>query len=256
MLVVYTVLWICTARNMASPPPTLRELALRWLRDRITSGELAPGARLSDLVLSKEIGISRTPVREAIQQLAADGLVEVVPHAGATVRRPNASELEELYEIRGVLEGHAAARAAGACTPAQADELRAICAGMEAIPLPADGLLSVEDSVRQREIDLAFHRRVLELSGLARLRRLVEDAGVIARPFEAMRGDRLSGTAFAEACRHHRAITDAIAARDAEGARAAMGAHIASGRAGIRERLAAWTGGPSDAIPSALRRFV
>lgn len=240
---------------MAAAPPTLRELALRYLRERITSGELPPGSRLSDLALSKEIGISRTPVREAIQQLAADGLVEVVPHAGATVRQPNAAELEELYEIRGVLEGHAAARAAGACTADDAAALAQLCTAMEALPAPAGGSLTLADSQRQRAIDREFHQRVLAISGLSRLNRLVEDAGVIARPFEALRGDALSSADFANACRHHRAIADAIAAHDAELARTAMTDHITAARSGVRERLAAWTEHATGHLPSALRRF-
>ncbi len=239
---------------MPVTPPTLRELALRYLRERITSGALPPGARLSDFVLAKEIGISRTPVREALQRLAADGLVDVVPHLGATVRQPSADELEELYEIRGLLEAHAAARAAAHRD--DAGELATLCAAMEGIPVPVgEDHLSVADSVRQRELDVAFHRRVLELSGLTRLRRLVDDAGVIARPFEAL-GDRLPAAELRSACRHHRAIATAIAVGDADTARATMAAHIAEGRAGIRARVAAWHGTRTTTVPAALRPFV
>jgi DNA-binding GntR family transcriptional regulator len=241
---------------MSKTPQTLSSMALHLLRERIISGELRPGAKLSDLVLSREIGISRTPLREAIRQLAADGLVDIVPHQGATVRAPSGDELDELYEIRGLLEGHAAARAATHRSAAQVDELWALCTAMEAIVPPASGdTLTAEGTKEQREIDLGFHRRVLALSGLTRLQRLVEDAGIIARPFETM-DELLTVAQLASAQRHHRAIAQAIADGDAERARAAMTAHIEEGRHGIHERRAAWQENRVATVPEALRRFV
>ena len=236
-------------------PPTLRELALRYLRERIVSGDLAPGARLSDLLLSKEIGISRTPVREAIQQLAADGLVEVIPHQGAVVRTPSADELDELYEIRALLEGRAAARAATRRTAAEAEELLAICRDMEAIAAPATGGLDAAATARQRTLDLAFHERVLALSGQRQLQRLVESAGVIARPFETM-GEVMSVAALTSAVRHHRRVAEAIAAGDAELARQAMTDHIEDGRRGAAEGRVAWQTARADRVPAVLRPFV
>ena len=241
---------------MSKTPQTLSSMALHLLRERIISGELRPGAKLSDLVLSREIGISRTPLREAIRQLAADGLVDVVPHQGATVRAPSGDELDELYEIRGLLEGHAAARAATRRTPAEAEELLAISGAMDAIPAPAAGAtLDAAGTKQQRDLDLGFHRRVLALSGLTRLQRLVEDAGIIARPFETM-DDLLTGEQLRSAQRHHRAIAQAIADGDAERARQAMTAHIEEGRSGIHERHAAWHDSSTATVPAALRRFV
>lgn len=242
---------------MHTPPvpsaaPTLRELALRYLRERITSGDLAPGARLSDLLLSKEIGISRTPVREAIQQLAADGLVEIIPHQGAVVRTPSADELDELYEIRGLLEGRAAARAAERRTPAEAEELLALCREMEALPA---GDLDAAATARQRALDLAFHQRVLALSGQRQLQRLVDSAGVIARPFETME-PVMSAAVLASAIRHHRSIAEAIAAGDAGAAAAAMTSHIESGRRSAAERRGQWQTIRTDRVPAALRPFV
>ncbi|MCK6491596.1 MAG: GntR family transcriptional regulator [Planctomycetes bacterium] len=239
---------------MSRARQTLGSMALRLLRERIAQGELRPGDRLSDLVLAKEIGISRTPLREAIRQLAADGLVELVPHVGATVRAPSADELEELYELRALLEGHAAARAAGRRTPADGTALQALCDAMEAIPVPAGERLDAAATTRQRELDLSFHRLILELSGLARLRRLVDDAGLIARPFESLDAG-LPVSELASACRHHRAIATAIADGDATAARSAMTAHIEAGRAGIRTRLEQWQATRTAALPAALRPF-
>lgn len=241
---------------MTTLPQTLSSLAVKWLRERIVTGALPPGARLSDLALSREIGISRTPVREAIRMLAADGLVEVVPHQGATVRAPSLDELDELYEIRGVLEGHAAARAAVRRAADEAAALLALVAAMEAIPAPADGAaLDGEATLRQRELDLGFHRRVLVLSRMERLQRLVEDAGIIARPFETMDA-RMPAADHAATNAHHRAIAQAIAEGDAERARAAMTAHIESGRAGARQRIERWRAAHGGGVPEQLRPFM
>lgn len=239
---------------MPEAPQTLSSLAVRLLRERIVSGALPPGAKLSDLVLSREIGISRTPIREAIRMLAADGLVEVVPHQGATVRSPSLAELDELYEIRALLEAHAAARAA-ALRPAETASLLALVADMEAIAVPDGERLDEAATRRQRELDLGFHRLVLTLSGLARLQRMVEDAGIIARPFETM--DPCMPTAdLRSACRHHRRIAEAIAAGEAEAARTAMAAHIEEGRAGARARVEQWRQANAGRVPEALRPFV
>lgn len=241
---------------MAPAPQTLSSLAVKWLRERILSGALPPGARLSDLALSREIGISRTPVREAIRMLAADGLVDVVPHQGATVRAPSLAELDELYEIRAVLEGHAAARAAAHRSPAEGAELLDLVTTMEAIPTPVDGAaLKVKATLRQRELDIAFHRRVLAMSRMERLQRMVEDAGIIARPFETMDA-RLSAEDHHSANQHHRAIAQAIAEGDHERARAAMAAHIESGRAGTSRRLERWRAAQDGGVPEQLRPFV
>lgn len=241
---------------MAQSPQTLSSLAVRWLRERIVTGALPPGARLSDLVLSREIGISRTPVREAIRMLAADGLVEVVPHQGATVRAPSLDELDELYEIRAVLEGHAAARAAARRTVEEGAGLLAMVAAMEAIPLPAEGeALDAAATLRQRELDLGFHRRVLAMSRMERLQRLVEDAGIIARPFETM-DERMPGADHAATNAHHRAIAQAVADGDADRARSAMTAHIESGRAGARLRIQRWRAAHGGGVPEQLRPFM
>jgi DNA-binding GntR family transcriptional regulator len=241
---------------VAKTAQTLSSLAVRLLRERIVSGALPPGARLSDLVLSREIGISRTPVREAIRMLAADGLVEVVPHQGATVRAPSLAELDELYEIRAVLEAHAAGRAATRRTTEEADALLGLVAAMESIALPDGGdRLDTASTLRQRELDLGFHRRVLVLSRLERLQRLVEDAGIIARPFETM-DDRMPVADHRAASAHHRAIAQAIADGDAGRARDAMTTHIESGRAGAQARIERWKQEHAGGVPEMLRPFV
>src|SRR5580704_7630282 len=104
-------------------PPTLKQHAYKLIRKRLLSGSLPPGGRLSDDALAKELGISRSPVREAISQLTSEGLVEYRPRSGAYVRVPEPRELAEWYETRIALEGFAVMRAAERITEPQLSEL-------------------------------------------------------------------------------------------------------------------------------------
>ncbi|MBD3764844.1 MAG: GntR family transcriptional regulator [Rhodobacterales bacterium] len=108
----------------ASPPQG--QTAYRQLLDEIRRGALPPGARLRETDLADRLGISRTPVREAIRQLEADGLVTHLPRQGATVRQLDYAEVIELYEMRAVLEGTAARLAARAASDVELAELAEI----------------------------------------------------------------------------------------------------------------------------------
>src|SRR5687768_11444608 len=87
-------------------------LAADLIREAIMDGRLEPGARLKEERLAQDLGISRTPVREALQRLNTEGLVQARPNRGTFVRAYEPAELDELYELRALLEGHAARRAA------------------------------------------------------------------------------------------------------------------------------------------------
>src|SRR4051812_8022061 len=102
---------------------TKSELALQALRERIRSGEYAPGDKLLLDELSRDLAMSRTPIRDALRTLAADGLVEHRPHLGTTVSERSASELDDAYGVRLLLEPHAARLAIVRLTPEAADEL-------------------------------------------------------------------------------------------------------------------------------------
>ncbi|MFY1636873.1 GntR family transcriptional regulator [Solwaraspora sp. WMMB335] len=94
------------------------------IRARIMSGEIPIGAQLRQAELAKMLGVSRTPVREALRQLQTGGLIEVVPHRGAVVRVPAPWEVREAYEVRAELEGLACERAVSRITDDVLDELR------------------------------------------------------------------------------------------------------------------------------------
>src|SRR3954464_7514575 len=116
-------------------PPRLRsarsvgsgQLAVELIREAILDGELAAGERLKEDELARRLDVSRTPVREALRRLEAEGLVVVEPQRGATVRSYAPEELDDMYRLRAVLEGYAARRAAERISEADLDELRKSC---------------------------------------------------------------------------------------------------------------------------------
>jgi DNA-binding GntR family transcriptional regulator len=110
-----------------------RDAYARLVAD-IRAGTLRPGDRLTETDLADRLGISRTPVREAIRQLESDGLVTHIPRVGAVVRRLDYAEITELYEMRAVLEGTAARFAARAASDVELAELGAINAEMRQAP--------------------------------------------------------------------------------------------------------------------------
>ena len=105
--------------------PAASTACYETLRDRIGSGELVGGTWLREVAVAAELGASRTPVREALRMLAAEGLVELVPNRGARVTSWSADDIEETYRLRGLLEGHGAALAARRSTADDIAELEA-----------------------------------------------------------------------------------------------------------------------------------
>ncbi len=98
---------------------SLRQQVIERLREAVISGSLSPGQRLTERELTESLGVSRTVVREALRQLEAEGLIEVIPNKGPVVRALTAEEAEDIYRIRAVLQGLAARQFVAHATPAQ-----------------------------------------------------------------------------------------------------------------------------------------
>lgn len=124
---------------------TLRDQAERSLRELIAAGELAPGERVNEVAVAARLGISRGPLREAIQGLAREGLLELITHRGAFVRTVDAGQLRELYELRIALEAYAAKRLAGMPRSAGVDALGPLLAAAESEVLHTGGYPSDAD---------------------------------------------------------------------------------------------------------------
>jgi DNA-binding GntR family transcriptional regulator len=195
------------------------------IRRAITEGRLQPGERLKEEELARELGISRTPVREALLILQAEGLVDAAPNRGATVQSLSLTELIDLYDLRALLEGAAARLAARSITPEQVAKLRASCDRLDQLP---------EDASLRELVDenLVFHLTVLEATGSARLagmmRSLIE-IPLVYRSHIWYSDDRQ------EIAARYREITDALEAHDAAHAELLMWQHINQ----ARETLAA-----------------
>jgi DNA-binding GntR family transcriptional regulator len=190
----------------------------------IRAGALRPGDRLIETDLADRLGISRTPVREAIRQLESDGLVTHVPRAGAVVRRLDYAEITELYEMRAVLESTAARFAARAASDVEIAELATITAEMRAA-LDARALY---DANRQ------FHTVILNA---ARNRFLVQAVEAVQKTLLILGRSTMEESARAAAAiAEHERLIAALRSRDGAEAEAAMRDHIeAAHRARLRQ---------------------
>lgn len=203
---------------------TVSAAAYRLLREAILRGEIAMGTRVNELDLGRAWNISRTPIRDALRRLEAEGLVQSVTGRGVIVPVLSMADLEELYELREILEARAARRAAERGGPefhARLNDLiRAFGAGLKAGDL---------DQVTASDVDL--HAAVAAMSGNARLERAIatvrgQVSGIRARMI------RIRGRG-ARSLREMATVVAAIRARNAPRAEAAMRNHIASLRADL-----------------------
>ena len=187
------------------------------IRDRILSGTIRSGDRLRETALGAELGLSRTPIREAIRRLEQDGLLEHVPHRGVVVRTLDAQQITELYLIRAVLEGTAARLAAQHASEAEIGALRELLATQ---PSQADDEGAAEASRR----NAVFHRAIRDAAHNRFLLTAMDGVeGSLALLGPTTLG--LPGRA-ATAAAEHAAILEAIAARDAAAAEEAAAHHI------------------------------
>lgn len=189
--------------------------ATRQIRRRIVSGELAPGSRLGQSRLAQELGVSRIPVRDALLQLAAEGLVILRPNASASVAPLSIGDLEELYEMRDLLEPPLCELAVPLLTDADLAAMQRELRRMDDSPDPVDWL----------EANNAFHAAIYERAPRPRMVELVDRIRQLT--------DRYSRIAhqFNEESARSEHLLMLEAARNAEPARlsALVRAHIASG---------------------------
>lgn len=193
------------------------------LLSEIRTGRLKPGDRLTETDLAARLGISRTPVREAIRLLETDGLVTHTPRVGATVRALDYAEVTELYEMRAVLEGTAARFAARAAYDSETAELDAINSEMA----------SASPDVLYH-LNTRFHAVLLNA---ARNRFLVRAVQSIQKSLLILGPSTMEETGRAkQAMQEHGAIIAALRAHDGAAAEATMRAHIeAAHRARLRQ---------------------
>jgi DNA-binding GntR family transcriptional regulator len=206
-------------------PVTSAERALATLRDLIMGGELAPGARLGEVEIAERLGVSRTPVREALSRLAAEGLVEIAPNRGARVVTWTVAELEGVFDLRAVLEPQLTAHAVPNAAPADVDELDALARRMHEVGTPGPG----QDLDALVPLNRAFHDRLVALAAHPTLATAL--AAAIHPPIVRRNFLTYDEASLRRSLAHHSEIVAALRAGDPEWARAVMTSHIANARA-------------------------
>lgn len=196
-------------------------VATELIRQAILDGGLSPGERLKEEELAQRLGISRTPVREALLILQTEGLVEAAPNRGATVRAHDADELDDLYHLRALLEGHAARQAALRATDETVAALWASCDRFADVASKDDVRAIVQEN-------MFFHHAVLEAAGSARLAAMVRK--VIELPLVYRSYIWYSPRQREISVHYHRQITHALETRDAERAEWVMKEHVFEAR--------------------------
>jgi DNA-binding GntR family transcriptional regulator len=199
---------------------------LERLRALILTGEYGPDERLIEEQLAERLGVSRTPVRQALTMLEAEGLVEITPNRGATVCSFSIEDVWDIYDLRAVLEGHAARRAAGRIERRELERLRELAREMEGLPGQFD---DHEEEIRALvALNQGFHGTIVEASRNRRLERLINRTVEIPLMFKAFYWYTLHERTISN--HYHRQILEALENGDADRAEIIMREHVYEGR--------------------------
>lgn len=206
----------------------LREVVFNTLRDAILRGELEPGERLMEIQLAEKLGVSRTPVREAIRKLELEGLAMMLPRRGAIVAAITISDLKDVLEVRRVLEGLTIELA---CKRMTEDELNKLKESGEEFAKA----IKEEDLTEIAKRDVAFHDIIYNSSRNQRLIQILNNLReqMYRYRLEYIKDANKRGTLVEE----HKSIIESIEAKDATMAKKAIKKHIANQEKTIIENL-------------------
>jgi DNA-binding GntR family transcriptional regulator len=198
--------------------------AYRIIRESIVTGSFAPGAHLKEELLASLGKISRTPIREALRRLSAEGLVEFLPNRGAYVTSWEQRDIDEIFHLRTLLEGYGAQLAARRITSRQLATLRSFQARMDAAAHGSEpdrlGVIAIENS--------RFHKLIMEASDNRRLLALL--SSIIEMPLMLGTFKRYNEQDLLRSMAHHREMIAAFEVRDGEWARSVMACHVLAAR--------------------------
>lgn len=207
------------------------DLAYNEIKAAIFSHEFSAGSHLTEAMLTQRLGISRTPIREAFRRLGAEGWLEILPDQGVRVSEWSHRDIDEVFEIRVLLESHIARRAATRVQPDDIKRLREYTQQMEA----TQGL-SPDDALEKRSAaNNAFHSLLVQAAGNSRLHKVLQvmiEIPVVRRTFKSYTSEE-SDRSIA----HHYEIISALEAGDGEWAAATMRSHILAGRHAVARQL-------------------
>lgn len=216
-----------SSENPLVRPTPLADQAYDRLRAAIVSGELAPGERLVERELSRRMGASRTPMREALIRLEHEGLLTARASGGLVVTELDESEVRELYAIRSVLEGYAAKLAAGSISDAAVKRLHAI------VELENEKLDPL-DKAALEELNDQFHKELYAASSMPRLTELINTLRQQSVNYRVY--DIYTPAETAVLLSHHSAILDAVERNNPELADALIRDHLTMASEILTER--------------------
>ena len=195
----------------------LRDVVFHALRKAILTGKLKPGERLMEIHLAKQLGVSRTPVREAIHKLELEGLATMIPRRGAQVAQISEKGLKDVLELRRALDVFCAQIACERMTPEEEKELRETCKAFEEAT-------RTKDTTVIAKADVAFHDVIINSTRNERLITTINNLAeqIYRYRFEYIKDDSQHSRLIEE----HRRLVDAILNKDPEKAGKAAGIHI------------------------------
>jgi DNA-binding GntR family transcriptional regulator len=205
--------------DRVAPGSPQEETLTGRVRAAVLSGDFVPNQRLVEADVCEQFGATRAAVRETFKELAAEGLVEILKNKGARVRAVSKAEAVEITEVRMVLEGLSAAKAAERVTPEQGARLREIVAAMRTA-------VESNDLDRYSELNAALHTEIREIAGHRTSAVIIERLGaqVVRHKFRLARQPGRASVSLPQ----HELIVAAIVAGDPEAAQTAMQQHLRS----------------------------
>lgn len=222
-------------------PGSMRERAYAYIQRKIASGELKPDVSISELILAKELKMSRTPVREALGQLVAEGLLDQTPNRGTVVVQLGRQDIIDLYELREALEVYSARKAAQ--LPLRtidlqrwqglSDEVRHLKGELEK---SGKTILNAEQMHRFVASDLSFHNMLMRMAVNGRMLKVVNETRLLIRIF-AIRRPGYDAATLGRIHQQHDAIIQAVTGHNLELATQLLNGHI---RTSLEESLDAY----------------
>ncbi|SHG42746.1 transcriptional regulator, GntR family [Thermosyntropha lipolytica DSM 11003] len=213
--------------NLDSYKP-LRELVLEAIREAIINGTLKPRERLMEIQLAEELGVSRTPVREALRKLELEGFIVMVPRKGAYVADLSFKDIADVFEIRAALEALAAGLAAERITDEELEE-------MERLLVEKAEAIAANDMEKLIEVDTKFHDAIYRASRNERLYHIISNLR------EQIQRFRTTSLAYPgrmkQSLDEHRGIVEALQARDIQLARNLAQEHIENAENSMLEAI-------------------
>jgi len=199
------------------------------IKEQIIDGRLAPGSRITEQNLAAQFSTSRTPVREAMRQLVADGFALFKPNSGTVVRQWSSQEVRQLFDARVLIESEIAGHAAVHITPAEIADLLELQAQIES----GGTDVSAANTLRIGPLNRDFHRILAQASRHERLVAML--ANTIDIPIVQKTFRRYSQERLARSFSHHRELIEALSVHDAAWARSVMSSHIHSAKQTLLE---------------------